>query len=150
DLIHQVDQAPIQNSQDCIDYLASKKAGDRVDLQFERDGTMKKETDQLVALNKSMNKAGVGVITENQFNIETSRSIRINAGDIGGPSAGLMFSLEIYDQATPGDLTKGYEVGGTGTIDLEGNVGQIGGIREKITAVEKAGMDIFFCPADVT
>lgn len=75
--------------------------------------------------------------------------MKINAADIGGPSAGLMFSLEVYNQSVQGDLTKGYEIAGTGTIDMDGNVGQIGGIREKITAVNKAGMDIFFCPADI-
>ncbi|MFK4998850.1 S16 family serine protease [Bacillus sp. N9] len=81
--------------------------------------------------------------------LHTARNVEINEKDIGGPSAGLMFSLEIYNQATEGDLTKGYEIAGTGTIDMDGNVGQIGGIREKITAVHKAGIDIFFCPQDI-
>lgn len=149
DVIHQVDDQPVNQASEFLEYLSHKKAGDQVEITFDRDGTVKKESIELVSLQNSMNKAGVGIVTENQFNIDTSRTVNINAGDIGGPSAGLMFSLEIYNQATPGDLTKGYEIAGTGTIDLDGNVGQIGGIQEKIVAVDRAGIDIFFCPADI-
>ena len=62
---------------------------------------------------------------EDQFDLESARKIDINAADIGGPSAGLMFSLEIFDQLTEGNLTKGYEIAGTGTIDLQGNVQRV-------------------------
>ncbi|MCJ7841515.1 PDZ domain-containing protein [Lederbergia sp. NSJ-179] len=149
DVIHQVDDQSVSDSNAFLEYLSHKKSGDIVELQFDREGTIKKESIELVPLTNSVNKAGIGIVTESQFNIEPSREIRIDAGDIGGPSAGLMFSLEIYNQITPGNLTKGYEIAGTGEIDMDGNVGQIGGIREKITAVERAGIDIFFCPADI-
>src|SRR5699024_769198 len=65
---------------------------------------------------------------------------------IGGPSAGLMFSLEIYDQLTEEDLTKGYEIAGTGQVDYDGNVLPIGGIDKKVIAADKAECDIFFDP----
>ena len=68
--------------------------------------------------------------------------------EIGGPSAGLMFSLGIYDTLTPGSLTGGETIAGTGTMDLSGAVGAIGGIDQKIAASREAGAKIFLVPAD--
>jgi PDZ domain-containing protein len=67
---------------------------------------------------------------------------------IGGPSAGLMFTLAVYDLLTPTDLTRGWVVAGTGTIDLNGNVGPIGGIQQKVVAAERAGAKYFLAPAE--
>ncbi|MNI70497.1 Lon protease [compost metagenome] len=66
--------------------------------------------------------------------------------DVGGPSAGLMFTMEIINQLTPGDLTKGHRVAGTGTIEADGNVGAIGGVKHKIVAADRKGAEIFFVP----
>lgn len=70
-------------------------------------------------------------------------TVKVKTDEIGGPSAGLMFSLEIYNQLTSEDLTKGYQIAGTGTIDEKGAVGPIGGIEQKIVAADKAGAEIF-------
>jgi Lon-like protease len=67
---------------------------------------------------------------------------------VGGPSAGLMFTLAVYDLVTPGDLTGGHAVAGTGTIDLDGNVGPIGGVEQKVVAAERAGAKYFLAPAE--
>ncbi|WP_028653424.1 YlbL family protein [Nocardioides halotolerans] len=67
---------------------------------------------------------------------------------IGGPSAGLMFSLAIYDTLTPGSLTGGAAVAGTGEIAADGTVGAIGGIQQKIVGARKAGAQLFLVPAD--
>jgi PDZ domain-containing protein len=72
--------------------------------------------------------------------------LSIESGNIGGPSAGLMWTLGLADLLTPGDLTGGKTIAGTGTIDLEGNVGPIGGIAEKVIAAERAGARVFFAP----
>ena len=72
-------------------------------------------------------------------------SVRLG-DDIGGPSAGLMFSLGVYDTLTPGSLTGGNDVAGTGTIDERGRVGPIGGIQQKIVAAADAGAKIFLVP----
>jgi PDZ domain-containing protein len=61
-----------------------------------------------------------------------------------------MFSLEIYNQLVPGDLTKGYRIAGTGTIDEDGKVGPIGGIRHKVVAADREKADFFFAPKDWT
>ncbi|XUX00695.1 MAG: site-2 protease family protein [Dehalogenimonas sp.] len=67
---------------------------------------------------------------------------------IGGPSAGLMFTLAVYDRVTPIDLTKGYRIAGTGTIDIDGNVGAIGGVQQKVAAAERAGASYFLTPME--
>ncbi|GAA1386912.1 PDZ domain-containing protein [Kitasatospora putterlickiae] len=73
--------------------------------------------------------------------------IDIGLQDVGGPSAGLMFSLGIIDKLTPGDLTAGRFVAGTGTITDEGEVGPIGGIAMKLIAARDAGAEYFLAPA---
>ena len=95
--------------------------------------------------NPSTGKAMVGIEpgTEHSFPF----TININLGDVGGPSAGLMFSLGIIDKLQPVNLTGGKFVAGTGTIDDSGNVGPIGGISMKIIAARKAGAQYFFTPA---
>jgi PDZ domain-containing protein len=67
--------------------------------------------------------------------------------DVGGPSAGMMFALGIYDLLTPGPLTGGMKVAGTGTIDSRGEVGPIGGIQQKLVGARRAGARWFLAPA---
>ncbi|KGA97033.1 hypothetical protein AJ85_13690 [Alkalihalobacillus alcalophilus ATCC 27647 = CGMCC 1.3604] len=74
--------------------------------------------------------------------------IKMDTEQIGGPSAGLMFSLEIMNQLSEEDLTKGYHIAGTGSISESGTVGRIGGAAQKLVAAEKAGADYFFAPSE--
>ncbi|WP_441349077.1 S16 family serine protease [Streptomyces sp. NTH33] len=75
-------------------------------------------------------------------------TIDIKLADVGGPSAGLMFALGIYDKLTPGSLTGGKFVAGTGTIDDNGKVGPIGGIEMKTVGARDKGAQFFLTPAD--
>lgn len=75
-------------------------------------------------------------------------TIDINLADVGGPSAGLMFALGIVDKITPQDLTGGKFVAGTGTIDVKGKVGPIGGIEMKLVGARNAGAEYFLTPSD--
>lgn len=77
---------------------------------------------------------------------EQGKAVSFVDTNVGGPSAGLMFTMEIYNRLTPGDLTKGHRVAGTGTIDAEGVVGAIGGVKHKIVAADREGAEIFFVP----
>jgi PDZ domain-containing protein len=72
--------------------------------------------------------------------------VTISSGDIGGPSAGLMWALGLYDLLTPGDLTGGDTVAGTGVIEPDGTVGPIGGVQDKIAAARASGADVFILP----
>ena len=73
--------------------------------------------------------------------------VDVNAGDVGGPSAGNMFTLAIYDKLTPGSLTGGRMFAGTGTISEDGSVGPIGGIRQKMVGAHDSGAKYFLAPA---
>ncbi|WP_109472208.1 PDZ domain-containing protein [Ornithinimicrobium cavernae] len=88
----------------------------------------------------------IGVYLASDF--ELPYEVTIDAGNVGGPSAGMMFSLAIYDKITPGQLTGGLDFAGTGTISSDGTVGGIGGIRQKMHAAEDAGVDYFLAPAE--
>ncbi len=79
--------------------------------------------------------------------IEPPFGIKFGLNDVGGPSAGLMFSLGIIDKLTPGDMTNGKNIGGTGTINPDGNVGSIGGISQKLASARNHGTELFFAPA---
>jgi Lon-like protease len=72
--------------------------------------------------------------------------LTISSGDIGGPSAGLMWTLGLIELLTPGDLTRGRQIAGTGQIDPDGRVQPVGGVEQKVVAAERAGAAIFFAP----
>jgi PDZ domain-containing protein len=74
--------------------------------------------------------------------------IKIEAGNIAGPSAGLMFTLGILNRLSSTDLTHGYKIAGTGTINIDGSVGAIGGVKQKVIGAEWAGAKYFFVPYD--
>jgi PDZ domain-containing protein len=74
-------------------------------------------------------------------------SVKIRVGEIGGPSAGLMFALGIIDKLTPDNLSHGKFIAGTGEISVNGAVGPIGGIQQKMAGARQAGATIFLTPA---
>jgi PDZ domain-containing protein len=111
--------------------------------------TVQRSGKQRVVTVKTANAAGaavVGVLLQTGFVFPTK--VSINAGDVGGPSAGLMFSLAVYDKLTPGSLTGGANIAGTGTIDASGTVGPIGGIQQKLVGARRGGAAWFLAPAD--
>ncbi|MGH9301620.1 MAG: YlbL family protein [Acidimicrobiales bacterium] len=87
---------------------------------------------------------GIGVGTQQSFKLPVS--ISVNSLSIGGPSAGLAFTLGIIDKLTPGSLTGGLKVAATGTIDPAGMVGDVGGVAQKTIAVRNAGATVFLVP----
>ena len=89
----------------------------------------------------------VGVVVGPSYDFPFDVSVNIDER-IGGPSAGLIFSLAVYDTLTPGALTGGAPVSGTGTIAEDGSVGPIGGIQQKIIAAAESGAELFLVPPD--
>lgn len=87
----------------------------------------------------------VGIVVGPSYDFPFDVSVNID-DRIGGPSAGLIFSLGVYDTLTPGALTGGAAVSGTGTIAEDGSVGPIGGIQQKIVAAEASGAELFLVP----
>ncbi|MFI6482564.1 PDZ domain-containing protein [Nonomuraea sp. NPDC050663] len=125
--------------------VKSHKPGDTVVFTISRDG--KQQEVPIVAAAGPEGNAMVGVsLSTKKYNFPFT--VTINVGDVGGPSAGLMFSLGILDKLTPGELTGGKSIAGTGTITPEGRVGAIGGIAQKMVGARDAGATVFLTPAD--
>jgi PDZ domain-containing protein len=131
-------------------YLLKKKVGDIVQITFLRDEVEHTESLKLAQISDENGKRpGIGISLDNYQTIELPKEVSIASQNIGGPSAGLMFTLEIYDQLRKDiDLTRGYKIAGTGTMSDDGTVGRIGGINHKVVAADSAGAEIFFAPDD--
>lgn len=152
DLITQIDGQPVTSTQQLIAYLSPQPPGKQIKLAIVRDG--KKQTIQvpLIALPVTKGespRAGLGIVPVERVEVKTNPAAKIDAGEIGGPSAGLMFSLEVLNRLVDEDITRGYRIAGTGTITSDGEVGQIGGIQHKVVAADRAGAELFFCPKDI-
>jgi len=141
-----IDGQTINEADDLINYIEQKQAGDQISLDIIRDDESLNIDLTLGTFQEMDNKVGMGIELVTNRNISVSPELHFSSGNIGGPSAGLMFALEIYDQLIPEDLTKGYQIIGTGALDYNGNVLRIGGIDKKVVAADKAGCEIFFAP----
>ncbi len=147
DLITKIDGHAFNSSAEFIQYVKSKKVGDVVKIDYVHKKKAESAEIELTTIDDK-GTVGIGITLVDDEKVTTDPAIKINSEQIGGPSAGLMFSLEIYSRFQEGDLTKGYPIAGTGTIDPEGNVGRIGGINQKVVAADKSGAEIFFAPDD--
>jgi Lon-like protease len=146
DAIDGVNGKPVATLDEFQALLKDTKPGDNVVLDYRRkDGPPGVAT---ITLGKHPERdqgyLGIGVLDAPWAPF----TIRFNLANIGGPSAGLMFSLAVVDKLTTGDLNDGQFVAGTGTITGDGHVGSIGGVTHKIMAAQEAGATIFLVPAD--
>ena len=101
-------------------------------------------TEDITATKNTDGKYRLGILAGYKYDFPVK--IKLELGDVGGPSGGMMFALGIIDRLTPGQLTGGKHIAGTGTIDPAGNVGPIGGIRHKLFGAANAGATIFLAP----
>jgi len=125
-------------------YIQRQKVGQRATITYQRNGKTHHVTAKLMRL--PTKKAGIGITLTDNVKVSARPKVQVNPGNIGGPSGGLMFSLQIYTQVTGQDLRHGRKIAGTGTVDGDGNVGEIGGIDKKIIAAKRAGATVFFAP----
>ncbi|MHA6251398.1 SepM family pheromone-processing serine protease [Oceanobacillus sp. CAU 1775] len=146
DRIINIDGIDIKESTDLINYIDTKNAGDTIEIEFLREEEIQQTEITLETFANDPDKVGIGITLVTDREVTVDPAVTFSSGNIGGPSAGLMFSLEIYDQLLEEDITKGYHIAGTGEVDYEGNVYRIGGVDKKIVAADKEGMDIFFVP----
>lgn len=146
DTVTGVDGKKFESSEELIDYIKNQKVGQEVTVSFEHDGEEKEATGKLIEL--STKNPGIGIGLTDHTEISSDVSVEIDAGNIGGPSAGLMFTLETYELLTGNNIRKGREIAGTGTINSEGIVGRIGGIDKKVVTASQNNAEIFFAPDD--
>lgn len=145
DEISKVDDVSIEEAKDLTEYVSKKQPGDILNIELTRDDEMVTEEVEVMEFPEE-DKVGIGIQLVTNEQVQVSPPIVFESGNIGGPSAGFVFALEIYNQLTEEDITKGYEIVATGEIDYEGNIHRIGGIDKKVVAADRADMDFFFAP----
>ena len=147
DKILSVNGRPIENATAVSKAIQRTGVGEPATFVVRRDGETRTVNVTAQASEDDSERAVVGVVVGEGYEFPFDVSVNIS-DDIGGPSAGLVFSLAVYDTLTPGSLTGGVDVAGTGTITSEGDVGPIGGIQQKIVAAADAGAELFLVPPD--
>ncbi|SFB73935.1 PDZ domain-containing protein [Nocardioides terrae] len=144
DVLVSIDGAAVTSTDQGIGLIRKTPAGQPLDLLVRRDG---KEMHVSVTPTDHDGTPRIGATVGAGYDFPFDVSIGIDPA-IGGPSAGLMFSLAIFDVLTPGSLTGGQKIAGTGEIEPDGSVGPIGGIQQKIAASDRDGARLFLVPKD--
>ncbi|MEE4021791.1 PDZ domain-containing protein [Gordonia sp. PKS22-38] len=137
--------SPVSTTAEMQDAVMSQAPGDPVPVEIDRGGARQTVSVTLAARPDDAEAGYLGVTPE-VVNADPALEISYNVGDIGGPSAGMMLSLAVIDRLSPGELTNGDFIAGTGTIDEDGAVGPIGGITHKTRAARDAGASVFLVP----
>lgn len=149
DVIVAVNGEPVGLATDLAVRTTRSTPGERLRLGVRRDDS-ELVVDVAVGPIPGSSQSGLGVaVMTVQERIGLPEGVEVeDVSDIGGPSAGLMLALAVYDLFDPVDLTRGRRIAGTGTVSLSGAVGPIGGVEEKIRGAELAHATIFLAPAE--
>jgi len=146
DVVRTVDGKRVRSVEETIEAVADRKPGQSVRLGI----TRKTKASEVSIVTRpdpqdpQRPRVGVSLSTKYRYPFEVDNNV---SREVGGPSAGSMFALAIYDKLTPGSLTGGEVVAGTGEIDYDGNVGQIGGVAQKLVSSQEDGATFFLSPA---
>ncbi len=148
DVVTEMDGQIISRQTELVNMLNKKNKGEEIELVIERDNELITKKVKLKEIPNTKGRIGLGITFAESKTIQTNPDVNADTEKIGGPSAGLMFTLEILNQLLEEDISKGYTIAGTGEMNEDGTVGRIGGIEKKVVAADKAGMEIFFAPDD--
>lgn len=149
DVVVAAEGQKIEAATDLVNLVRRQKPGSSVSLTVEREnetfevqvGTKESDTEPGIAV--------IGILIKTHlFGHNLPVQIDIDSENIGGPSAGLMFTLGIIDAFEEGGLVAGHKIAGTGTISLDGSVGPVGGVAQKVIGAEQVGAEYFLAPAD--
>lgn len=146
DRLIEAEGVDLTSVEDLTAVLADRQPGDTINVLVDRRGTGEFWTTVELTSAPGEDRTIVGFIPFDTRRISLPFEVDINTGSIGGPSAGLAFTLSLIDRLTPGELTGGRDVAVTGTINLDGSVGPIGGLAQKASAVDQRGIDVFLVP----
>lgn len=144
DVLREVDGKPILVPVDVLAALHDRSPGDVVTLLVERDGTGRGVDVELGSGDGDSERGFIGVRIGPYF---VNPPVSVDPENVGGPSAGLMYTLAMIELLSDGDLAGGRILAGTGTIATDGAVGPVGGIRQKVVAAEAAGAEVMLVPA---
>jgi PDZ domain-containing protein len=148
DTIIAVDGTDVPTLDELITVLGRHQPGDTVSVTVDRPDVGEVDAEvELIASPEDPERAALGIVAFDTRSVRLPFEIAFDTGEIGGPSAGLAFTLTLLDELTEGDLLGGVDVAVTGTMQLDGTVGPIGGLPQKVSAVRQAGIDHFLVPA---
>ncbi|OWZ84183.1 PDZ domain-containing protein [Natranaerobius trueperi] len=149
DLIIEIDDKDVILAEQFVNYISDMTVGDEVELTVKRKEERIVESIETIDHPENPTQGFLGVyIKSENWEPVTPVEIDIDAGEIGGPSAGLMFVLEIMNQLTENDLTDDSKIAGTGAINLDGTVTPVGGVNHKVRAAEEIDAKYFFVPKE--
>ena len=145
DVIKKVDGISFNDVETLNAYINTKMSGDKVNIKALRDD---KEVNLYgIVKNKDENKIiGLYLVTRFKINPSIKVDFKYKSSE-SGPSGGLMSALEIYNRITKEDISKGLKIAGTGTINYDGEVGSVGGVKYKLLGAVKNKMDVFIVPS---
>ena len=147
DVIKSVDGEAVTLHDQVVSKVRQHKPGDTITIGFQRGGADKSVELKSIAGPDGAARVGVTLQT-NELKYDFPVDVSIETGLVGGPSAGLAFTLALIDDLTDGELTGGRNVAVTGTIDADGNVGQVGGVAQKTVTARNAGSIAFLVPPE--
>lgn len=148
DVIVAVDGVEVETVEQAVRMIQDRQIGDRVSITVERDGQLIQAdiVTSSITDSEGKRKAGIRALIASRLEYDLPFEVTIDSEGIGGSSAGLMFALEVRDRLDEPDLTSGHQVYGTGTLDIDGNVGPVGGVKQKVITAQSAGAEVFLCP----
>ncbi len=146
DVIVGLDGKVVRSPNDVFADMKTRRPGDVVAFAIRRDGRRLRERIKTAADPRTPTRAIVGVLLTPALSIHLPTKVSIDAGGVGGPSAGLAFALEVYQQLGH-DVTRGHKIAATGEIFADGSVGPIGGVKQKTYGARETGVDAFLVPA---
>ena len=148
DTITGLDGEPVDSAEALIELLTPLAPGTAVELTVDRlaTGATETVTVELVSRPDDPDRAMLGVSVESRPTYDFPVQVDINSGSAGGPSAGLAFTLAIIDLMSDGDLVGAARVAVTGTMELDGTIGPVGGVRQKVATAIRNGAELLIVP----
>lgn len=146
DVIVAVDGKPVQTPDDLRELIAKHVPGERVSLRVRAGGASHNVRVRTIESPDEPGRPIVGIQVEQSADIKLPIDVEIDLGGVGGPSAGLAFALDVIEELR-GDVDRGLRVAATGELSLDGKVGPIGGIKQKVIGARRTDVDVFLVPA---
>lgn len=146
DEIISVDGEKYSTLKEFQNYIGAKAVDDKVTIEYKREGKTKIDEVTLIEI-EGYTKVGISIASVADYETDFNISVKTKESE-SGPSGGFITALEIYNKITPYDITKGKKIMGTGTIEKDGTVGEIGGVKYKLLGAYKDGAEVFLCPAE--
>ncbi len=144
DIVISIDGKKVKNTKELKELVTSYHEGDKLKIEVLRNGNLE-NCEATIYLVDGVPHIGIAMTVTYEYNEEPSANITMKSSE-SGPSGGLMMALSLYNSLVEEDITKGKKIIGTGTIDIDGNVGEIGGIRYKLIGAAKKNADLFLVP----